>query len=268
MFQGRFVRSSIVLMIAFCVPAAPVRAASERVEVRPLVSNLVDELQQELARKAVDAAHVKSLVERLAAEFSVSGTRDRAPIVRALERGLSAKQEGKPDGELVCHCARALASMAPESLPVLERALENKALLKEKEIGRTLVLALGKTRDKSAIKTLLGFLDSPDDSLVGAAGEALGEFDGAPLALRKQLFEEVLKALMQAKDLKDSSSQATLTPNAQQDAAALQRYDAIQAAFSTTLQRLAKQEARTADLWQRWWNKNKRANWDDKSKLS
>jgi HEAT repeat protein len=268
MFQGSFAAASLALFLALGAGFAPARAAGERLEPRPVVSGLVEELQQELARKAADPAHAKQLVERLAAEFAVSGTKDRSPIVRVLERCLAAKQQGKPDGELVCHAARALAGMAPESLPVLVRALDNKPLLKEKEIGRTLVLALGKTRDKSAVKPLLGLLDSPDDGLVAAAGEALGEFEGAALATRKQLFEEALKALLQAKDQKDAQTQQTLDPNAPHDDAAARRYDAIQAAFGTTLQRLSKQEARNADLWQRWWNKNKRADWDDKSKLS
>jgi hypothetical protein len=267
MFQGSSVAASIALFLVLSAPLAPARAASERVETRPVVAGLVEDLAQELARKAVDEAHAKALIERLAAEFAVSGTRDRAPIVRVLERCLAAKEQGKPDGELVCHAARALAGMAPESLPVLERALENKALLKEPEIGRTLVLALGKTRDKAAVKALLGMLDSPDGALVAAAGEALGEYEGAALATRKQLFEEVLKALMQAKDQRDAQTQQTLAPNAPHDDTAAKRYDAIQAAFGTTLQRLSKQDARGADLWLRWWNKNKRANWDDKSKL-
>ncbi len=268
MFHGSFVSTTLALLLALCAPPAAAPAGSGPAEVRPVVSGLVDELQQELARKAIDAAHAKELVLRLAAEFAISGTRERAPIVRAIERCLAAKQQGKPDGELVCHAARALAGMAPESLPVLERALDNKALLKEKEIGRTLVLALGKTRDKSVTKTLLGLLDSPDDGIVAAAGEALGEFEGAPLALRKQLFEETLKALTQAKDQKDSQVQQTLDPNSPHDAAAVKRYDALQAAFGATLQRLSKQDARSPELWQRWWTRNKRADWDDKSKLS
>jgi hypothetical protein len=268
MFQGSFVAATLALLSALCVPPGSARGETGHGETSPVVSELVDDLQQELSRKEIDETHAKELVERLAAEFAVSGTKDRAPIVRVLERALAAKEQGKPDVELVCHSARALAGMAPESLPVLAHALENKALLKEKEIGRTLVLALGKTRDKAAQKPLLGLLDSSDDGLVAAAGEALGEYEGAALATRKQLFEEVLKALMQAKDQMEAQSQSSLEPNSPHDDAAQKKYDAIQAALGTTLQRLSRQEPRSADLWQRWWNKNKRANWDDKSKLS
>jgi HEAT repeat protein len=272
MFQGSFVSTFLALLLALPAPSAPTPAATpvaaERGELRPAVSSLVDDLQQELARRSVDEARAKQLVEKLAAEFAISGTRERAPIVRVLERCLAAKSQGKPDGELVCHAARALAGMAPESLPVLERALDNKPLLKEKEVGRTLVLALGKTRDKSATKTLLELLDDPDETIVAAAGEALGEYEGANLALRKQLFDAALKSLLQAKEEKDSQVQQTLDPNSPHDAAALKRYELLETAFGTTLQRLSKQDARSAELWLRWWNKNKRADWDDKSKLS
>jgi HEAT repeat protein len=267
MFQGSFVSTTLALLLCLATPGVPAERGGKPAESQPALADLVDELQQELGHRSVDETHAKQLVERLAAEFTVCGTKDRAPIVRVIERCLAAKRQGKPETELVCHAARALAGMAPESLPVLVRALENKPLLKDKEIGRTLVLALGKTRDKAAVKPLLEVLDSDDDGLVAAAGEALGEHEGAPLATRKQLFEEVLKALMQAKDQMDAQTQGALDPNSPHDDAAARRYDTIQAALGTTLQRLSKQEARSAESWQRWWNKNKRANWDDKSKL-
>lgn len=254
---------------AFLAPAPASNSSSSvpRIEQRPIVAGLVGDLQDELAHRSNDETRAKELVEKLATEFTVSGSKDRGVIVKVLERCLAAKQSGKPDAGLVCHATRALAAMAPESLPVLNRALDNKLLLKEPEIGRTLVLALGKTRDKGSIKELFGVLDHPDDALVAAAGEALGEYDSVELATRKQIFEEVLKTLMQAKDQKDAQAQQSTDPTAPHDDAAARRYDTIQAALSTTLQRLSKQEPRSADLWQRWWNKNKRANWDDKSKL-
>ena len=266
MIHGRNFQAALAFVLVLGAPFAAANSEPPLV-ARPAATGLVDDLQQELARRSFDAARAKALVERLVAEFAVSGTKERSLIVRGLERCFSARAQGKPDVELVCHSARALASMAPESLPVLTRALENRTLLKEKEIGRTLVLALGKTRDKAATKTLLGLLDSPDDTLVAAASEALGEYEGAALAQRKELFEEVLKTLMQAKDLRDAQTQSAFDPNSPHDEAAARRYDAISSACGTTLQRLSKQEARTPELWQRWWNKNKRVNWDDKTKL-
>ncbi|MBK7641436.1 MAG: HEAT repeat domain-containing protein [Planctomycetes bacterium] len=268
MIQNRFFRSSVFLCLALLAPLAAGDAQSASADAQRQVAALVDEFKHEVTQRAVDDAHAKELLERLAAQFAVAGTRERGVIVRGLEKGLSAKEKGQPDSDVVCLTARALAAMAPESLPALERAAENRSLLKDKEIGRTLVLALGKTRDKSVVKTLLDFLDSSDDGLVAAACEALGEYDSAPLVLRKQLFGEVLKSLMEAKDQKESQAQPTLDPNAVHDDAAQRRYDAIQAACGTTLERLSKQDSREADLWQRWWNKNKRADWDDKSKLS
>jgi HEAT repeat protein len=267
MFHGSFVAAILALFLALSAPPGVARPLGERAEPGPVVAGLVEELQQELGRKSPDTAQAKQLVERLAVEFAVSGTKDRGPIVRVLELCLAAKRQGKPDGELVCHAARALAGMAPESLPVLLRTLDNKALLKDEEIGRTVVLALGKTRDKTAVKPLLGVLESGDAVLVTAAGEALGEHEGAPLATRKQIFEGVLKALLQAQDQRETQAQGALDPSAPHDDAALKRSDALLAALGSTLQKLSKQESRNPDLWLRWWNKNKRANWDDKSKL-
>jgi hypothetical protein len=267
MAHGRFVASVFVFALALSAPSAPLHASGGRGELRPIVVSLVDELEDALGHRKAGAEHTQELVERLAEEFNVSGTRERATIVKALERCFSARQQGKPVVDLACLTARALASMAPESLPALSRALDNDTLLRERELARTLVLALGKTRDKAALKQLYGFLDHRDEALVAAAGAGLGEFEGADLATRKQAFEETLKALTQAKDQFDGQAAQTPDPSSPHDDAAQKRYDTIAAALSATLQRLSKQEAKTPDEWQRWWNRNKRADWDDKSKL-
>lgn len=268
MTHGRFAASLLVLALSFSAPSAPLAAPSGRGDLRPVVASLVDELEDALGHRKAAAEHTQELVERLAAEFNVSGTRERATIVKSLEHCLAARQQGKPVVELACLCARAMASMAPESLPVLNRALDNDALLKEHEIGRTLVLALGKTRDKAALKPLFGLLDQRDEVLAASAGEALGEYEGAVLATRKQVFEEVLRALQQAKDSLDAQLQQSPDSSSPHDDAMQKRYELLAAAFSGTLQRLSKQDAQTPEAWQRWWARNKRANWDDKSSLS
>lgn len=234
----------------------------------PSIKSLIAELTEELAKKELDTAQRIELIKKLAAQFSLAGTKDRSTIVKALERCLSTRVTGKADLELADLTARALSTMAPESVPVLLRAVDNKSLMKDPELARTLVLALGKTRDKSVIKTLSGLLDHNQAHLVASAGEALGEFDQAALETRKKLFEELLKTLVSAKDTRDAALQTAAQTATMADPSYAQRYDTLQPALCTALARLAHEEARTPEQWQSWWNKNKRANWDEKPKLA
>jgi hypothetical protein len=46
------------------------------------------------------------------------------------------------------------------------------------------------------------------------------------------------------------------------DTIARERYDAISASMITTLQRISGHDERDPAAWQRWWNKNKKEDWE------
>lgn len=264
---GRTLSAALALgLLTGLAPAlsfsAPV--VSARIVPRPLIRDLIRDLTDELARKELDSAQRTALIQQLASEFALAGSKDRVTIVKALERCLSTRVTGKADLEMADLTARALAGMAPESVPALTRAVENRSLMKDAKLARTLVLALGKTRDKGTVRTLVGLLDNSQPEVVATAGEALGEFELAPLDTRKKIFEEVLKTLNSAKGARDAALQTAAQTNGMVDATFERRYEQVEPALLTTLSKLSHQEARGPELWTSWWNKNKRGNWDEK----
>ena len=150
--------------------------------------------------------------------------------------------------------------MGPESVSTLITWIGHKNLRRDIQLQQQLILALGKTRDKEAIKTLTSNLENKDAPLVAAAAEGLGQFAEAKLDVRKELFSATIKSLMAAKNSKDaeqSGSGATAHTTIATD-----RYDVISASLLTTLHKLSKHDESTPELWERWWNKNRQANWD------
>jgi hypothetical protein len=268
---GRTITVALTLSLLAGAASAltfPAPVVSARIVPRPAIRELIHDLTEELNRKELDTAQRTALIQQLANEFALAGSKDRVTIVKALERCLSTRVTGKADLELADLTVRALAAMAPESVPVLTRAAENRSLMKDAKLARTIVLALGKTRDKGVLRSLTGLLDHAQPELVATAGEALGEFELAPLETRKKLFEEVLKTLSSAKNSRDAALQTAAQTNGMVDASFERRYELLEPALLTTLARLSHQEARGPELWQSWWNKNKRGNWDEKPKLA
>ena len=144
--------------------------------------------------------------------------------------------------------------MAPESVPVLLSWIGHKTHKKDLALQRLLILKLGKTKDERAVKPLIKQLDYFEPQIQAAASEALGEFDGAELKQRKQIFNELLKVIMSAKSNVDADNS---------DPIARERYDTVAAPIITSLQRLSGHNEHDPQKWQTWWNKNKKADWDE-----
>ena len=91
-----------------------------------------------------------------------------------------------------------------------------------------------------------------------AAGLTLGNYEDAPLAVRKEIAKELIKKLSEVY----GKARASLDPGNAQVKRSKQRLDAIQAEWNQTLNRLTKQAINSPPDWQRFWNKNKDKNWD------
>jgi hypothetical protein len=129
----------------------------------------------------------------------------------------------------------------------------DKSHRKDTELQKKLILLVGKTKHDSAREPLIALLLDKDPQLVAAAAEGLGNFAEIEQKVRKSTFEEVLKVLTSAKNAVDADANDTI---------ARDRYDVVSAPMVTTLQRLSGQEISDPAEWQRWWNKNKKEDWD------
>jgi len=246
-----------ILALLPLVLAAPVQDPADKPDKRPEVADLVKRLKEHAGREGKEDRDAVGVIDLLNQEFGNSGPKDRESIVKGLSRCFEERRvqrgEEAPDNMLYMAAAVALGGMGPESVKPLISWIGHKNHRKDLALQSRLILSLGKTRDKDAVKTLTSSLNDKTPSLVSAAAEALGEFAGAELELRKSIFESLLKTLMSAQGAKDADVN---------DNIARERYDVVAAPIITSLSKLSKHDERVPNNWLTWWNKNKRLDWD------
>lgn len=253
------IQAAVVLVLSL-LPFQPIGFQDpppEPDDKRPEVAELLGKLKAHAGKEGKEDKDAIAVIDQINQEFAHSGPKDKAAIVKGLskcfeERRLEKEGEA-PQNQLYLAAAMALGEMGPESTDVLIGWIGHKNLRKDIAVQHRLILSLGRTKDKKAVKELVNNLQNKTPSLVSAAAEALGEFDGADLETRKSTFESLLKVLMSAKGAKDSNVN---------DGIARERYDVIAAPIITSLAKLSKHDERDPDKWLNWWNKNKRADWD------
>jgi hypothetical protein len=227
------------------------------VDNRPELKAMVDEMTGHIAKRGKEDHEAIGVIDKLVQEFPKSGPKDRGSIVKALDKCFSEKRQedenGVFDNQLYIAAATALGEMAPESVPVLLSWIGNKAHRKDLKLQRVLILKLGKTKNEAGREPLINLLVDKDAQIIAAAAEALGEYSAIDQKLRKATFDELLKVLMGAKGAVDSNANDTI---------ARERYDMIAAPIVTSLTRLSAHEEHDPNEWQRWWNKNKKEDWD------
>jgi hypothetical protein len=224
---------------------------------------MIEKLDKHVDKHGAEDSDAITIVGELSGEFSKSGPKDKESIVKAMAKCIESPRaepkKGEFNNKLAIAAADVLGQMGPESVQTLITWIGNKAVRRDIQLQRQLVLSLGKTRDKEGIKTLTLSLENKDSPIVAAAAEAIGEFGDAKIDVRKELFSSALKTLMSAKNAKDSESNTTGGPKG---SVATERYDTIAAPLMSTLHKLSKHDESTPEAWERWWNKNRQATWD------
>jgi hypothetical protein len=118
---------------------------------------------------------------------------------------------------------------------------------------------LGKTKDPAYIKFLTDeALRNIENSLMAAAGEALGEYADADLKTRKIIGKDLIKKFCNIYE----NANANLDSGDLQRKTWEDRYKAVMDPWNTSLQKITKQNLRHPSDWLRFYNKNKAKNWD------
>ena len=258
------IASTLLLAVPVAAPAAPCAApplAAPRQEPpeddRADVKELLKQLDQHAGARGKEDREAIPIIDQLVQLFGDCGPKDRAAIVKGMDKCFKEKRQedenGVRDNQLYLAAATALGEMGPESVDVMLDWIGHKSHRKDIALQRLLIQKLGKLHEEKALKPLIKLLDDHDPQIQGATAEALGNYDGAELAERKDIFEELLKLVMQVKNTLDA------TPT---DPIPRQRYDTIAGPIITSLQRLSGHQEHDPQEWQRWWNKNKKENWD------
>jgi len=236
---------------------ATAAAQDDAGDKRPEVAELIAKLDAHASKRGAEDNEAVAVVDQLLAQFETSGPKDKAAIVKGLSKCFEEPRkvaEGEPpNNKLFLAAATALGRMGPESTKTLMQWIGHKDHRKDTTLQHKLLLSLGKTKDKAALKPLMMNLDNKTPALISAAAEGLAEFADAEEEVRKEAFEALLKTLMSAKGQMDLQTEDTI---------ARERYDTIAAPIITSLGRLARHDERDPAEWQRWWNKNKKTAWD------
>lgn len=245
-------------------PATPIALRQSTVQdERPEIAARLEKLDAHLEKRGKEDGQAVMVIRELGGEFGKSGPKDKAAIVKALAKCFDEKRlenkKGEVDVRVHLAAAEELGGMGPESTPALIAATKHKGFLKDGGLKIRIVLSLGQTHDKRAVPTLFEALKSPSGNLAGAAAQALSEFDFSDLEMRREIVEAMIKAYTTAKGLVDSSA-----PGTPENAQSAREYSVIVLPFQTALARLTHHEEQGPDEWRRWWNNNKRADWDAK----
>jgi hypothetical protein len=257
------VASSLALLAPPPAPAPlpPRQDAEEEAQLpdeRPEIEEMLDQLSEHVKAKGKEDEDAIKVIDDLYREFPNSGPKDRAAIVKGLEGCFKAKRkdndEGLPDDRLYMAAAVAMRDMGPESVKPLMGLVNHKDFRKNLRLQEEIVVSLGKTKDEGAIKTLIGLLKHKDAELIAAASRALSEYREFELDTRKEIFEEILKVLMAHKSAVDADTT---------DPIASERYNTIAGDMISALQQLSSHDERIPEEWQRWWNKNKKEDWNE-----
>jgi hypothetical protein len=250
---------ALFLLAPPMVPAAPAPALQETPpDSRPEIAAKIEELAAHVKERGKEDDLAVAAVEALSGEFAKSGPKDRAAIVKALDACFKANRSkelepGVPDDRLYFAAATALGGMGPESVKLLTDLLGHKSLRSNLRLQARIAKSLGATKDPKGLDPLLALLEHKDKEMQVAGAEALASFGESDLDIRKQVFEQALNVLMDQKSKKDADLN---------DFEAHERWNAISGPIVTLLQRLARQNETDPDAWLRWWNNNKKEDWD------
>ena len=243
---------------------APLRVVFQDEEVpdkRPQVKALKEQLLAHTKKRGDEDAQAVQIIERLATEFKRSGPSDKKLIVTEITRAMRVRRpfsrEGDRKRQLFIAGASALGKMAPESVSSLIRLATDKNHKEDFQVRSAVLAALGKTKDEKGVKVLTKELDEFTAQVQAAAAEALGQFTNLDHKKRKAIFEDLLKLLMSAQADQQSD------PNGM---TASDRWRRVSGPCQRSMTKLAGTNAGSPNNWQRWWNKNKRRNWDEKDK--
>jgi HEAT repeat protein len=245
------------------VPGGPPGPALERQDEgqeddREDVAALLEALGDHVKEKGREDAQAIGRIDELTRLYDELGPKDRARVVKALDRCFKAKrpkeiEEGVPDDRLHFAAATALGEMGPESVKPLIGLLGHKSFRRNLRLQARVAKSIGRTGDPDGVKPLLALLEHKDKELQAAGAQALSSYDGEPGKVRKQIFKALLDVLTAQKAEKDDDSS---------DLEAFERWSTISGPFIATMQALSGHDERRAEAWQRWWNENKKGDWD------
>jgi hypothetical protein len=215
-------------------------------------------------RKGLKDAEAIELINKLHEKYEGMCAKDKSAYAKGIADSLlSGRCKRKPtkDG-LYRSTIKALSLTGKNGGRYLAKAFDNKKKFKNKEwinLRGDMLEHLGRCKDPKYISFLVDVaLKNTSDTLMAKAGGALKYYKETKLTVRKGISKDLIKKFANIYD----NANKNLDSNDLVRKTWENRHAAVSDPWNTTLQALTRQHYRSANDWNRFWNKYKSKNWD------
>ncbi len=239
----------------------PAPAAASKPD--PAVADAIKEYKALLGDKKMekDAEAIQVLDVKLLKPYATMHEKDQKDVVKVVGDTFKIRTRDPEAKGIYVAAAAALSQMKADGAKALVAAYNDNRFRKNDWVAlRAEILKnIGRTKEKAHIDFLLDrALKDPEDTILAAAAQALGNFDDLAGKERKEIFEKLLKKYGEV----EGNAKATLDLNDTDAETSRRRLQIITEDFNSTMAKMSRQNFRTAEEWNTWWNKNKNADWD------
>lgn len=240
-------------------PEPPVAAAADLEEQMKAFDEAIND------RKAARDAEAQGLIDQMLQRYPSLDDKEKAKVVKALSDCLlSPRVKREPDQRsLFIAASAALGNMGSEGAKVLVKAFDH-AKFKAREwiaMRAQFLKNIGTTKDERQVDFLIERAGrDPEDDIMRAAGEALGNFEKSDQKLRKKIAKELIKKFGEI----HSKANANLDPGDALVKRAKEQLTAISHDWNEALRKLTGETLTSAPDWQHFYNKKKNEDWDKK----
>ena len=255
---------SVVLILL--APGALLAQVPADAPKKPAESGIAIQLKElndaVMDRKVAHDEAAINIIDKLLSGAETLPAKDKEAFIAALSDIFTKAKAREPEKKgLYVAAATALSRFGAQGAAVLVKAFGDEKFAKKEwlDMRGDILRNLGKTKDETQVKFLAERITrSTDDAILKAAGEALGNYDDRPVGVRKEICKEMITKYNGIANQANSS----VDPGNVQAKASRDTLAVVTDPWNTTLGKLTKQEFRSAPEWQKWWNKNKAADWD------
>jgi hypothetical protein len=245
--------TSLILMLLLAT--APGFAKDEE----PTASEKAEDFAKEFKKgyKKMTSAEQMEAVDKLVAFYTDKNV-DEKGAKKAILEGLS-KTATVRDKSVVAHTMKKVAALGEDAvklvLPTLNRELGQKA--PDENVYETALGTLAKiaSENKMVIKTLTKLLKDKENEIVGLAARTISGYAQSSGKVRKELFEEVLKA-----------TEGVYSGAQSQNQTLERKWNVIGDDVNDALSKLAHVKLSDPAVARKWFNDNKKKNWDPQPK--
>lgn len=248
----------VLLLIPFVLSSAWASAADDA--ARKSADALLKDLKQGLRqRKSSDEFErqdalqlVVTSIDSLTSDFPLYEERTQRDVVRAVA-GVLSKWVDDESEPLHFAAAAALSEMGEQGAEAIRKTRGISHIDRNVAVRSILVEALGKHRSEKDLDYFFSLLEDDAPEIVRSACNALSEYYEADQALRKRIFQRVLKVYGKAHD-NDAKKKG-------EDEIAHDRLLRIEVPMNYALDRMTGFAIQSVPEWRKWWDEHQAEDW-------